>query len=221
MALFVARLSAAFLAATLIASPSFSFDFPLSDEAIRQAYFLGQRHDETFALFLDKYTKHLAPPVAGPYIASVSFLTPFAFATQLSSERTLNYSAQQAELDHRNKPEIVRIVVEIALTESYGPFLSRPVNARSDSPIGTGLRRSDFWKDFRVQVLDKNQALAPLNFWGRPTYRCGYEGGCSLTGATIYFEFPAESFDSDSATVNVLPPEGDPVSVDFDLASLR
>jgi hypothetical protein len=42
-----------------------------------------------------------------------------------------------------------------------------------------------------------------------------------LTGATIQFEFLAESFASDSATIQVTPPEGDPVSLDFNLVSLR
>jgi hypothetical protein len=40
-------------------------------------------------------------------------------------------------------------------------------------------------------------------------------------GAALELEFPAESFTSDSATILVTPPEGDPVSVDFNLTSLR
>jgi hypothetical protein len=34
-------------------------------------------------------------------------------------------------------------------------------------------------------------------------------------------EFPAVAFTSDFVTVQVIPPEGDPVSVDFDLTRLR
>jgi hypothetical protein len=45
------------LLAALLASPaSFAFNSPLSDEAIREAYFLGQRHDGSFARLLDKYS---------------------------------------------------------------------------------------------------------------------------------------------------------------------
>jgi hypothetical protein len=34
-------------------------------------------------------------------------------------------------------------------------------------------------------------------------------------------EFPADAFTSDTSTIQVTPPEGDPVSVDFDLTRLR
>jgi len=43
-----------------------------------------------------------------------------------------------------------------------------------------------------------------------------------MTGATLKFEFPADAFTpSDSTTIDIDPPEGDPVSVDFDLIRLR
>ena len=97
------------LAAALLLSPSsFAFDSPLSDQAVREAYFLGQRRDESFASFMDKYTKHLTPPKMGPHIASITFFTPFALAAQLSSQHSSGYSAQQAALDHRGQAESVR-----------------------------------------------------------------------------------------------------------------
>ena len=46
-------------------------------------------------------------------------------------------------------------------------------------------------------------------------------GPCGLTGALLNLEFPAESFSSDTVTIQVMPPEGDPVSVNFDPARLR
>ena len=60
----------------LLCQPLFAFDSPLSDEAVRQAYFLGQRHDDSLARSLNKYTKTLPPPETGPHIAAVTFLTP-------------------------------------------------------------------------------------------------------------------------------------------------
>src|SRR5215469_17506057 len=38
------------------------FESPLSDEAVLEPYFLGQRHDESLARFLEKYSKRLPPP---------------------------------------------------------------------------------------------------------------------------------------------------------------
>jgi hypothetical protein len=46
-------------------------------------------------------------------------------------------------------------------------------------------------------------------------------GGCLLTGATVQFEFLASAFPTDEATVQIDPPEGDQLVLDFELASLR
>src|SRR5216684_5476945 len=89
-------------AALLLTPSSFAFDSPLSDQAVREAYFLGQRHD---ASFLSKYIKFLPTPKTGPHISSVTFLTPFAQLAQLSEHRIGSYSAQQARLDHLGQEE--------------------------------------------------------------------------------------------------------------------
>jgi len=209
------------VSALLLPAPSFSMDTPLSEEAVRDAYFLGQHHDQSLSLFLAKYMKILPMPKSGPDIASISFLTPFALFAQESSQRTMNYSAQEAEQDHRNQEEIVRIVIQIQLTETYGALIPTPTGSRSGSPIGFAKRPGDFWKDFEVQVVDKDRVLVPLSSSGDSVYSCDSYGGCILSGATLQFEFSAKAFKSDSPAIQVTPPEGDPVSVDFDLSRLR
>jgi hypothetical protein len=207
------------LTAMLLAPSSFAFDSQLSDQTVREAYFLGQRHDESMARLLSLYTRYLPPPESGPHIYSVTFLTPFALLVRQSS-RTSGSSAQQAEKDHRVGDEIVVIRVEIFLTPSYGSLFAAPTSSRSGSPLGYRFRSPGFWRDFSIHVFDGENALAPVAFSGEPNYLCG-EGGCVLTGATIRLQFPAGLFASDSATIQVSPPEGDPVSVDFDLTRLR
>jgi hypothetical protein len=200
--------------------PSGAFETPLSDTAVREAYFMGQRHDERLANFLNKYTKQLPSPKTGPYIASVTFFTPFA-QVALDSSQQSNYSAQQAEIDHRDLRESVKITVQIQFTDSYGAYIVRPTGRRSDSPKGFAFRRYDFWKDFDVLVFDKNDSLKPFSSSGQPNYLCSDDGGCTLTGATVYFEFFADEFTEEDATVEINPPEGDQVTVDFDLSSFR
>ena len=213
---------ASVLAALMLSTPSsFAFDMPLSDQAVREAYFLGQRRDETMAAFLNKYSKYLEAPKTGPHIASITFFTPFALLVQQSSQHTSGYSAQQAALDHRDQPEFVRIIVQIQLTNSYGAYIIRPTSSRSGSSAGFVPRPYDFWKDFDVQVSSKDQNLRPFSSSGQPNVLCSYEGGCELTGATLQFDFNAEDFASGSAVIDVIPPEGDPLSVDFDLGHLR
>jgi hypothetical protein len=211
----------ALLLSALLISPALqAFNSPLSDEAIREAYFLGQRRDENMARFLAKYRQHLTAPETGPYVASVELLTPFARVILRSSQQTVGYSAQQAAEEFREKSESVAISVEVLLTASFGPIIAHPTSERSGSPIGYMLRSSDFWKDIQVQVMVDEKVLKPAHFSGEPNYRCG-EDGCDLTGATLRMEFPARIFDSDSATVHVVPPEGPEVWVDFDLTALR
>jgi hypothetical protein len=208
-------------AALLVCQPLFAFDSPLSEEAVREAYFLGQRHDDSLAIALAKYKKSLPIPEIGPHIASVTFFTPFALLVQSSSQH-ISYSAQQAALDHRSQKETVQIIVEIRFTESYGAYIVRPTSSSSGAPKGFAFRPYNFWKDFDVQAFaaDDKEVL-PFSSHGEPNVLCADDGSCTLTGATVTLVFPAEAFPSDSATVSITPPEGDPVSVDFDLSSFR
>lgn len=214
------RSSLAFLTSVLLlCTPAFGFNTPLSDQAVREAYFLGQRRDESMAAFLNKYTKQLPPPKTGPNIASVTFLTPFALLVEYSSQQP-NYSAQQAALDHKSQDEAVEISIDIFFTATYGAFTTPPTHSRSGSPLGIQMRPSDFWKTFKFRVFDGDEEITTDDLTGQPHYSCS-EDGCILSGATVYLRFPASAFTSDGATIEVTPPECDTVSADFDLSSLR
>jgi hypothetical protein len=220
----VTRPKVAIIAAVaLLAQPIFAFQSPLSDESVREAYFLGQRHDGSFEGLVEKSTRWFPAPKTGPYISSVRFATPFVRAAQLSNNHIGNYSAQQAALDHREAgKEIVKITVEIQLTESYGQFIAS-TNADSRSGSGSALivRPDDFWREFQVQIFNGDEALSNSVYHGRPNYSCGDYGPCILIGATLTFEFPPDAFSSNAASVTVDPPEGEPVTAEFDLGRLR
>jgi len=203
----------------LLPAPSTAFDTPLSRTGVREAYFLGQRHDDSLGQLLNKYVQYLQAPQSGPYIQSVNFLTPYALMAINSSER-LGYSAQQAQIDHDKAPELVRVSVQVFFTDSYGPYTVRPTSPDSHAIKGLVPRPDDFWRDFRLRVFQKGEMVLPVNAKGQPTHRCE-EDACILTGATLTFEFPADAFTAETVTVVVTPPEGQPVSVDFDPTSLR
>src|SRR5260370_40912667 len=147
------------LAVLLLSPPSFAFNSPLSYEAIREAYFLGQRHGGSFVRLLDKSSSRLPPPKSGPYIRSIAFLTPFAKLVHYSDAFVGNYSAQQAALDHRGHQETVEITVEILLTDSYAAIIAPPASARSGAPQTYQLRAHDFWKDFQEQFFEGDEIL--------------------------------------------------------------
>jgi hypothetical protein len=208
-------------AGLLLSQPLFAFDAHLSDEAIRNAYFLGQRHDGTLHKLLDKYTRRLPLPKSGPYISSVVFLTPFIQVVEYSDSFIGNFSAQQALAAHRSHDEFAEVFVNVQLTDSYRPLIVPPATRRSRSATPLISRPYDFWRDFQVQIFDGDKLVVPVEVHGHPSYICGESNDCSLTGATIELDFPADAFISDTATVFVTPPQGDPVSVDFDLLSFR
>jgi hypothetical protein len=215
------RLCSLALASLLILAPSSSaFDSPLSDTAVREAYFLGQRRDNSLGELLAKYVLHLQPPKSGPYIESVSFFTPYILTALNSSQQLSIYSAQQAQLDHLKTPEVVRVTVQIFLTDSYSAYGAIVAGSDSHLPKGVFVRPSDFWRDFRVRVFQKDAMVIPAAANGQPLFQCN-DGGCILSGATLNFEYPAAAFTETSATMQIDPPEGDPVVVDFDLTAFR
>jgi len=137
-----------------------------------------------------------------------------------SSEQVSIYSAQQAQLDHLKNPEVVRVTVQIFLTDSYGPLIAHPTGSDPHSLKGFSERPADFWRDFHIRTFQKEQLVIPASAKGDPTYRCD-DTSCLLSGATLTFEYPAFAFTDTSATIQIDPPEGEPVVVDFDLTSFR
>lgn len=59
------------VAISLATFEGFGYEAPLSDEAVREAYFLGQRRDETTAHLLETYRRYFPIPKSGPQIYSV------------------------------------------------------------------------------------------------------------------------------------------------------
>ena len=213
---------AAFFLAVAIASaePLLAFQTPLSEEAVREAYFLGQRHDESVIRALERYSQYFPLPDHGPQIASVTYLTPFAQAILASSNHVGNYSAQQAQIAHRGLRETVQIQVAIRFTDSYPALIpSVPPTSRGTEPRFVP-RSYEFWRDFEVAVFEGDKPIEPSSQEGRPDYNCS-RYGCVLIGATILLDFPAEAFESQDVTVQVDPPEGERFVSGLDLANLR
>jgi hypothetical protein len=205
----------------LLPLASWSFDSALSDTAVREAYFIGQRHDESFADLMSKYVKPLPEPKSGPNIHSVAFYTPFALMVLHSSEQTYGYSAQQAVLDHKALGDAVKVVVDILVSDSYQRDIALPSSGPNNrSSVGFIPPPLDFWKTIKVEVTSGDQPVPALSSLGQPQFSCS-EYTCILIGATITLEFEAGAFPADSATVRIDPPGGDQILLNFDLTRLR
>ena len=215
------RVLAVLLAATL-APASFAFQIPLSDQAIREAYFLGQRRDEKTAQFFEKYNRRLGPPDSGPYISDIAFFTPFANAVELSRQNSLGYSAQDALAAYKKHGEIVSVVITIEFTANYGPLIEKPLNPRNGGAShGYQLRASDFWRDFSYRLFQHDVLIEPRDIAGQATYSASGDSSV-LTGAVITLTYDALKISSsDDADVVVDTIAERQLVTTFDLASFR
>ena len=210
-----------FTVALLLSPSSFAFDTPLSDQAVREAYFLGQRRDEKTALFLEKYRRHLAIPESGPWVSTVEMFTPYAEAVELSRQRSIGYSAQDAAQDYRKKAACVRVTITIEFTSTYGELIQEKTSQRSGSPNAFSVRPSTFWKDFSYRLFDGDDVVEPLEMHGSATFRT-VDDSTMMTGAQIVLLYDAEKISSSAdATVVVDIPGHPQVVAPFDLATLR
>jgi len=166
---------AAFAAALIACTPLLAFDSPLSPEAVRDAYFLGQHNDQSTLSFFSQYTKSLPAPDKGAYISEVEIYTPYSQMIERSRRRTGTYSAQQAELDYRQHHDKLYIRVRIDFTETYGLELYR--SAKADKQLsGEDQPLPDFYRDFRVGLSQRSGPdredlwVEPLRIILQPSY---------------------------------------------------
>lgn len=207
---------AAFAAAGILAAPAFAYDRELSAEAVREAYFLGQRSDESAAVFLNRYVRRLTWPDRGPYISTVSLFTPYAWIAVQSSRKTVGYSAQQAEKDYRAHSDVIHVRVRIEFTPTYNAIDDTKSKDKKRAGEGLRIRSQDFWRDFRFELSQDAGPVSPLDVQGEPVYG---EGG--LRGAEVWLTYDARKVASEETAVRVTMPGGQQVTAEFDLSALR
>jgi hypothetical protein len=213
------RQAASLVAAILVLSlPGFSFDRDLSPQAVREAYFLGQRNDDEMAQVLAPYTKHLALPEKGPYISEINLSTPYAQIIDASRLRTGRYSAQQAQQDYRDRGDTLLVFVRIEFTATYSYPQAVASANRVAKEQGISLQPQDFWKDFCLGLSQDGNWIEPRNEHAEAVYNRG-EGG--LGGAVVWLEFDARDVASTGASVEVETPGGQHIVAPFDLTRLR
>lgn len=202
------------LTGLIAATPAAALDYPLSPEAVRDAYFIGKASPSKREAFFAKYTQHFRRPPSGPYISLIRVITPYAFVVERTA-RSQNLLAPDAQQQFYGKPIALRIRVHITLTPTYG-FQARSPNG------GLTLRSTDFWKDFSVQLVQRGNPIQPLAARGAPDYAFAGEGSSSvLVGADINVQYDPAKVRSGPATIVVDSPDGQQITATFDLSKLR
>jgi hypothetical protein len=172
-------------AALLALEPVAAYDAPLDPSAVREAYFLGRRSDQTREKFLETYKKRLPLPEKGPYVSEIELLTPYAQVVDVARQHTAGYSAQQAAEDYKKRGDIIQVHVRIELTPTYGQI--EPSANSKDPRAGKGitLRREDFWKGFECRLTQGDKAIESYDTYGEPIFVRSSTASGGLTGAQV------------------------------------
>jgi hypothetical protein len=196
----IATQFAAALSSLLAPLPAFAYVHPLTDEAVREAYFLGQDSDRA-ATFFAQYVQSLPVPKSGPHVAEIELHTPYAQVVEVSREHPMGYSAQQATADYRKRGDFIQVRVKVLFTPTY---TNRP---------------EDFWRGVSVGLVQKKHAAA-TSVSAQLLYAFDPDGNSWVLGANVFIDFRVSDVDSDSVDVEVIPPEGASVHATFDLNQL-
>ncbi len=212
---------AVFILLLLLSAQIFAFELPLTDHSIREAYFLGQHHDASTESALKPYLHKLAPPEKGPFISDIRILTPYAQVIEASNSHGSGYSAQQAAADYHAHPDAIVVRFQIRFTPTYS-YIKANRNRGANSPPGAiTVRSEDFWQSFKTGLSQNDRWIDPISHEGEPIYVADAEGGSVLDGAYIWLTFDANEISSDIVTAEIFTPDGQHVTSDFDLATLR
>ncbi len=188
----------ALLLSLSLALPASAYDYPLSENAIRDAYFQGKQEAGLGTDFLARYSRSIPELKVEPYVSRVRIETPF-FQVAEHAGKALNYSAQDAVKDFSGKQAVFHMYLEICY--------------EADAPLPNSVK---------ISVIQKNQQVAPLSdkrsAFFPPTDV--YTRVPNL-GEKISLEFNPAKFDSSTLTIRIDAPDGQRATVEFDLQSVR
>lgn len=179
-----------------------AYDYPLSSQAVREAYFQGQRRDDTTAKLLAQYVKRLPATNAPWQVAEMEVRTPYQQVVLRSRQSLLGYSAQQAWEEYRKRPP--QIIVRVYLATSITQLAVR----------------EDAWRQFKFRV-EQGKELRPTAVTGWPAYLFAKNGLPRIVGAEVYLELDAAQVSSGPLRVEASSPDGQVSSAEFDLSKLR
>jgi hypothetical protein len=179
------------------ALPAPAYDYPLSSNAIRDAYFLGRRQGGLGTEYFAEY-RHTIPSLrVEEFISFARLETPFE-QVAIESSRKLNYSAQDAEHDFLGKQLPFRIHLEIC----YMP----------DAPPDA----------VKIKLIQNRKEIVPTS-----AERAGFYPPTDpytrlpSIGEIMDLELDALKLDGAALTIYIETPDGRDTSIEFDLRSLR
>jgi len=189
-----------------LAGVAFAFENSLTEDAIRNAYFIATGSPAARTDFFNSYIHHLGVPDVGPNISSVEIETPFANVVQQISDHSLNMRAPDAVANFYDKPVAFRVRVVVNFTPTY------------PAATTTSMQLGDFWNDFDIHLVQGSE-VSPIGVHGTPILSDLTISG--YIGAVVVADYNPQDIQSGPATVVVTGPDGARAETSFDLSDLR
>ena len=186
----------AVLLALVIAIPTCAFDVPLTENAIRDAYFLGRREGGLKPDFLAMYVHSIPDLKQGNCTSQARIETPFLQVAAYSGN-VPNYSAQSAVKDFSGKPLPLRIYLNVCYR------LHAPANA------------------VKVKIMQNKKEVVPNSFESSPYSEPTEFGFLPPNGEQIVLEFTPSRIDSLDLSILIDTSDGQHGEAEFALQSLR
>lgn len=180
------------------ASSAWCYDSYLSEQDIRDAYFLGAREGGLTAQFRARYSRWVSELRQGNCISEIRLETPFLRVADFTS-KVPNYSAQATVKDFYDKPMKFRVFLDICYMREAPPPNS-----------------------VRIKVVQNNKEIVPVSearlFYAEPA---GALGVLPPNGEKVQLEFGAQKIDSSTLSFLIDTPDGQRATVDLNLLSVR
>ena len=176
--------------------PACAYDIPLSESAIRDAYFLGKRTGGLNAEFIASYSRQIPQLKQGNCTSTARVETPFLKVAIHSSDMP-NYSAQAAVKDFFGKTLAFDVHLDICYTTHA------PQNA------------------IRFKIIQNKKEMAPLSVQRSPYEERTEFGALPPNGEQIDLEFKAEALGSSDLTIVIDTPDGQHGEAVIALGALR
>ena len=186
----------AVLLAGSLAIPACAYDVPLTENSIRDAYFLGTRVDGLNFDFIARYARLIPNLKQGDCTSDARVETPFLQVAKHARE-VPNYSAQDAVKDFAGKSILFRMHLDICYE----------VNAPANG--------------VRIKIIQNKKEVVPLSSVSSPYAEATDFGFLPPNGEQIVLEFTPSKIDSSDLTVLIGTPDGQHAEPVFDLRSIR
>jgi hypothetical protein len=202
----------AFLLILAIALPVLAYEYPLSSDAIREAYFLvsGQKGKEPE--FYAQYARSLGDARKDPPGSFIVIKTPYLQIAEHSRD-TSNYHAQDAEREFFEKPLEFRVILG-AYYKAGNPAASSATKPGSDASDSSG--------GVKIKLIQHKKEIAWRIVESWPDYPFhDAKTGAESDGEHVEIACDAAKIDSSVLTIKIDLPDGERFVTDFDLTEIK